>query len=77
MDSNILVSLQASVCCYTRLPVLHRVCCEVAADRLPFTRHLSYLHTGFCHFPNMSKTGSPFQDKDIQKEKGKQAVMFQ
>lgn len=57
--------------CYTRLPVLHRVCREVAADHLSYTRHFSYLRTGFCHFSNMSKRGSPLQDEDILKEKEK------
>lgn len=76
MESNILVSLQASVYCYTRRPVLQRVYFEVSADHLSYTRHFSYQHACVCQFSKMSKTGSPIQDENILKERGKWAVMF-
>jgi hypothetical protein len=62
---------------YTRLPVLQRVCSEVSADLLSYKRHFSYLPAGFRQFSDMSNSGSSFRDEDIQKEKGKLAVIFQ
>lgn len=65
------VCRKASVYCYTRLPVLQRVCSEVSADSLSYKRNFLYLSAGFRHFSNMSKSGTPLRYGDFQEEKDK------
>jgi hypothetical protein len=54
------------------------ICPRLLVQQISFeavAKHLSSLYTCFHQFSNMSRTGSPFEDEDIRKEKGKRAVI--
>ncbi|XP_021927317.1 O-acetyl-ADP-ribose deacetylase MACROD1-like isoform X2 [Zootermopsis nevadensis] len=48
-----------------------RLVFEAVPNHLTYTRHCSFLYTCYCQFSNMSRTGSPFEDEVLQKEKDK------